>query len=129
MPEFNPFKYNSLPVNGARQAVRLADALQAEIAQYARDGKLVRLPPILTFQSVVDFTVSTQAIVSVLYARLPSTGSELVLFDVNRGVKFGPLLRSSAEIALARILPAGPQKYGPRSLQIRIPVRTKSASA
>jgi hypothetical protein len=69
------------------------------------------LPPILTFQSVVDFTVSTNAIVSALYARLPSNGSERVSFDVTRGVKFGPLLRSSAEIALSRILPAGPQKY------------------
>ncbi|MCI0465474.1 MAG: alpha/beta hydrolase, partial [Beijerinckiaceae bacterium] len=28
MPEFNPFKYNSFPVNGARQSVRVADALQ-----------------------------------------------------------------------------------------------------
>jgi hypothetical protein len=42
---------------------------------------------------------------------LPSNGSELVLFDVNRSVKFGPLLRSSAEIALTRILPAAPQNY------------------
>src|SRR3984893_1587001 len=110
-PEFNPFKYNSFPVNGARQSVRLADALPAQIVQYAREGKLVQLPPILTFQSVVDFTVSTNAIVSALYARLPSNGSELVLFDVNRMVKFGQLLRSSADIALSRILPAGPQKY------------------
>jgi alpha-beta hydrolase superfamily lysophospholipase len=110
-PEFNPFKYNSFPVNGARQSVRIADALQAQIAQYAREGKLIQLPPILTFQSVVDFTVSTKAIVSALYARLPSNGSELVLFDVNRTVKFGQLLRSSADIALSRILPAGPQKH------------------
>ena len=28
MPEFNPFKYNSFPVNGARQSYRLTDALQ-----------------------------------------------------------------------------------------------------
>jgi hypothetical protein len=91
--------------------VRLADALQEQIAGYAREGKLAHLPPILTFQSVVDFTVSTTAIVSALYARLPSNGSELVLFDVNRGVKFGPLLRSSTELALSRILPPGPQKY------------------
>jgi hypothetical protein len=46
-----------------------------------------------------------------LYARLPSNGSEIVLFDVNRSVKFGPLLRASADIALSQILPAGPQKY------------------
>ena len=34
-----------------------------------------------------------------------------MLFDVNRSVKFGPLLRSSADTALARILPGGPQNY------------------
>ena len=50
------------------------------------------LPPILTFQSVVDFTVSTRAIITALYARLPANGSELVLFDLNRTIKFGPLL-------------------------------------
>jgi alpha-beta hydrolase superfamily lysophospholipase len=111
LPEFNPFKYNSFPVNGARQSIRMADALQEQIARYAREGQLVHLPPILTFQSVVDFTVSTSAIVSSLYARLPSNGSELVLFDVNRTIKFGPLLRSSADIALSRILPAGTQNY------------------
>ncbi|MCI0600511.1 MAG: alpha/beta hydrolase [Beijerinckiaceae bacterium] len=111
MPEFNPFKYNSFPVNGARQSVRVADALQEQIARYAREGKLVHLPPILTFQSAVDFTVSTTAIISALYSRLPSNGSELVLFDVNRAVKFGPLLRSSADIALSRLLPDEPQRY------------------
>ena len=29
-----------------------------------------------------------------LYAHLPANGSELVLFDLNRNAKFGPLLRS-----------------------------------
>ena len=111
LPEFNPFKYNSFPVNGARQSARLADALQDQIARYAREGKLTRLPPVLTFQSVVDFTVSTSAIMTFLYGRLPANGSEIVLFDVNRSVKFGALLRSSADIALSRILPTGPQKY------------------
>ena len=28
LPEFNPFKYNSFPVNGARQSHRLTAALQ-----------------------------------------------------------------------------------------------------
>jgi hypothetical protein len=55
----------------------------------------------------MDFTVSTSAIVSALYNRLPSNGSELVLFDVNRTVKFGFLLRDSADTALTRLLPAG----------------------
>jgi alpha-beta hydrolase superfamily lysophospholipase len=111
VPEFNPFKYNSFPVNGARQSYRLTQALQGRIARYAREGKLGQLPPILTFQSLIDFTVSTRAIISALYAHLPANGSELVLFDVNRTAKFGPLLRSSADTALARILPSGPRNY------------------
>ena len=93
VPEFIPFKYNSFPVNGARQSHRLTVALQAQIARLARESRLTGLPPILTFQSVIDFTVSTRAIVTALYARLPANGSELVLFDLNRTVKFGPLLR------------------------------------
>ena len=37
VPEFNPFKYNSFPVNGARQSYRLTDALQgADPASRAR---------------------------------------------------------------------------------------------
>ena len=111
VPEFNPFKYNSFPVNGARQSHRLTQALQARIAHYASEDRLSELPPIITFQSVMDFTVSTRAIVSALYAHLPDNGSELVLFDINRTVIFGPLLRNSADTALARILPGGPQRY------------------
>ena len=91
LPEFNPFKYNSFPVNGARQSHRLTAALQDRIARAARQGALERLPPILTFQSVVDFTVSTRAIISALYSQLPANGSELVLFDINRGATLGPL--------------------------------------
>jgi alpha-beta hydrolase superfamily lysophospholipase len=111
VPEFNPFKYNSFPVNGATQTHRLTRVLQERIARYGREGKLKDLPPVLTFQSVMDFTVSTRAILSALYAHLPANGSELVLFDVNRSVKFGPLLRSSANTAMNRILPDGPQNY------------------
>jgi len=110
-PEFNPFKYNSFPVNGARQSYRLTDTLQAQIQRLARAGQLGSLPPVLTFQSVVDFTVSTPAILTALYSFLPDNGSEIVLFDVNRTVKFGPLLRSSAHVALDRLTPTAPQPY------------------
>lgn len=111
VPEFNPFKYNSFPINGARQSSRLARALQQQIAGYARESRLVDVPPILTFQSVVDFTVSTRAIVSALYAHLPANGSELVLFDLNRSAKFGPLLRPSADTVLASLLPDPPRRF------------------
>jgi alpha-beta hydrolase superfamily lysophospholipase len=111
LPEFNPFKYNSFPVNGARQSYRLTDALQAQIQRLAGDGRLAAMPPVLTFQSVIDFTVSTPAILTALYAFLPDNGSEIVLFDVNRTVKFGPLLRPSSYVALEQLTPATPQAY------------------
>jgi len=111
VPEFNPFKYNSFPVNAGRQSSLAARALQQQIAQHATDGRLAELPPILTFQSVVDFTVSTRAIINALYDNLPANGSELVLFDLNRNAKFGPLLRSSTDNILNRLLPAPPRTY------------------
>jgi alpha-beta hydrolase superfamily lysophospholipase len=111
LPEFNPFKFNSFPVNAARQTHRLTSALDAQLARLARAGRLGGLPPVLTFQSVVDATVSTPAILTRLYDRLPANGSELVLFDLNRGVKFGPLFSAGADAALARILPAAERRY------------------
>jgi len=111
LPEFNPFKYNSFPVNGARQSYLLTDALQAQIQRLARAGQLETMPPVLTFQSVIDFTVSTPAILTALYAVLPDNGSEIVLFDVNRTVKFGPLLRPSSYVALEQLTPRTPQAY------------------
>ena len=111
VPEFNPFKYNSFPVNGARQSSQLSRALQAQVTQYAREGLLTGLPPIITFQSVVDFTVSTRAIVNALYVHLPANGSELVLFDFNRSARFGPLLRPGNEDVIARLLPDPPRQF------------------
>ena len=111
-PEFNPFKYNSFPVNAARQSSLIARALQtADRARMRREGRLAELPPILTFQSVVDFTVSTRAIVDALYANLPANGSELVLFDLNRSARFGPLFRASADTMLSRLLPDPPRTF------------------
>lgn len=111
VPEFNPFKYNSFPVNGARQSSLVARRLQAQIASHAADGRLAELAPVLTFQSVVDFTVSTRAIVDALYANLPANGSELVLFDLNRSARFGPLLRRSTDTLVARLLPDAPRSF------------------
>lgn len=111
MPEFNPFKYNSFPVNGARQSYLLTNSLQTLIASYARRDRLAGLPPVLTFQSVMDFTVSTPAVLSGLYDHLPANGSELVLFDLNRNAKFGPLFRDSAETKLSRLLPSAVRNY------------------
>jgi len=111
VPEFNPFKYNSFPVNGARQSFRLTDALQAQIQRLARASQLGSLPLVITFQSVIDFTVSTPAILTGLYAYLPDNGSEIVLFDVNRTLKFSPLLRQSSYVAVEQLTPSTPQTF------------------
>jgi alpha-beta hydrolase superfamily lysophospholipase len=111
VPEFNPFKYNSFPVNGARQSYLVTQALQQQITRLAREKRLDRLAPFLTFQSIIDFTVSTRAIISSLYAQLPSNDSELVLFDLNRSAKFGQLLRTTSETALTRLLPTPPRLF------------------
>jgi alpha-beta hydrolase superfamily lysophospholipase len=111
VPEFNPFKYNSFPVNAARQSYELTSVLQERITQLAADKRIANLAPVLTFQSIVDFTVSAPAVVSMLYDNLPDNGSELVLFDINRNADLGPLLSSAAETAVERILPAAPRRY------------------
>lgn len=111
LPEFIPFKYNSFPVNGARQSYQVTRALQEQLGRAATSGAIARLPPIHTFQSVADFTVSTRAIVSNLYTRLPANGSELTLFDINRAVKLGPLISRSMETIVERILPPAPRPF------------------
>ena len=111
LPEYNPFKYNSFPVNAARQTYRLTSALQSQIEATVRRGEIGRLPPILAFQSAIDFTVSARAVVNALYDRLEDNGSELVLFDVNRAANVEDLLRPSADTAVERLLPPGLRKY------------------
>jgi alpha-beta hydrolase superfamily lysophospholipase len=110
-PEFNPFKYQSFPVNGPRQSSLLTRALQTRVAAEARSGRLAALPPILTFQSVVDAITSAPAVLSALYAHLPPNGSELVLFDINRNEVLEPLMRSSSASLLQQILPPTPRNY------------------
>lgn len=111
VPEFNPFKYNSFPVNGARQSYLLTNELQQQISRESREHRLRALPPILTFQSVVDFTVSTRAVITALYNMLPNNGSELVLFDINRSANFELLLRASTVSAIQQLLPPTPRRY------------------
>jgi alpha-beta hydrolase superfamily lysophospholipase len=111
LPEFNPFKYNSLPVNAAHQSYRLTTAVQSEIEAALEEGKLGGLPPIITFQSVVDHTVSARALVGAFYDKLPANGSELVLFDINRAEKLDLLMAPSAETALSSLLGPSPRTY------------------
>jgi alpha-beta hydrolase superfamily lysophospholipase len=111
VPEYNPFKYNSFPVRAGAEAHRLTTILSDKMEAARTENRLAALPPILTFQSAVDSTVSARAVVTGLYDRLPANGSELVLFDVNRAAYVGPLIRPSASRALETLLPTSPRSY------------------
>ena len=111
VPEFNPFKYNSFPVNAARQAHLLTAALQATITRLARNGRLNQLAPVLAFQSAMDFTVSTRAVIAALYRFLPANGSELVLIDLNRNTRLGLLLRTTFAQPIDSIVPPPPRNW------------------
>jgi len=82
--EYDPFKYNSFAVNAGDQVYRLTSVIQKLLTKNKNTGRLLQLPPILAFQSVVDATVSTSVLITGLFEKLPEGGHELVLFDINR---------------------------------------------
>ncbi len=110
-PEYNPFKYNSFPVRAAVQSRQLTLQVQEGVDRAAERGTITRLPPIHAFQSAVDYTVNASALVGSLFRHLPRNGSALVLFDLNRGAIFGPLLTQSAASAMNRLAGTGPSNY------------------
>jgi hypothetical protein len=84
LPEYDPFKYGSFAVNAGDQVHRLTNELQERMNALASTGLLQKFPQMLAFQSIVDATVSTKAVVDGLFARLPTKGNRLVIFDINR---------------------------------------------
>lgn len=111
LPEYNPFKYNSFPVNGGVQGHRLTVHLDERMARAKAAGRLGKLPPVLTFLSAVNSTVSAPAVLHNLYDMLPANGSELVLFDINRRAYVGPLIQNRALNARNIFLPAAPRRF------------------
>jgi len=84
LPEYDPYKYNSFPVNAARQIYALTQVVQHTLDEEAKRKRLDRMPGITAFQSIVDATVTVPAVVNGLLGRLPPKEHELVLFDINR---------------------------------------------
>ncbi|MBF8269888.1 MAG: hypothetical protein HW386_1597 [Gammaproteobacteria bacterium] len=80
-PEYDPFKYNSFPKFAGEQSFSLTRAISEQLEQ---SGKLAKFQPVLTFQSLVDATVLTPAIVDNFYNKLSPNHHELMLYDVNR---------------------------------------------
>lgn len=134
LPEYNPFKYNSFPIVAARESAQLTRSLQAAIASAEERGSIARLPPLLSFQSLVDATVDTSALVDALHARLPAGRSELVLFDVDRRQHVQALLREAARRTPESLLPEAPRGFavtiiGNQTHSDRVSARSQAAGS
>ena len=112
MPEYNPFRDNSFPANAALQSWRLSTEVQAQILRLGKAGRLKDLPPILAFQSLVDATVSTDAVVHALFDQLDDNGFKLVLFDINRLSGMEPFIEPASAAILSGLTDASPRRYG-----------------
>ncbi|HEB95382.1 MAG TPA: alpha/beta hydrolase [Sedimenticola thiotaurini] len=83
-PEYDPYKYNSFPVNAGYQVFLLSRAVQEGLRALESRGAMADFPPVLAIQSVVDDTVTAGAVIDRLMSHLRSGRDELVLFDINR---------------------------------------------
>jgi alpha-beta hydrolase superfamily lysophospholipase len=84
LPEYDPYKYNSFPVNAANQIHTLTGVLRDALDDAGRRGRLAAMPRVVVFQSIVDSTITAEEVVRGLLALLPRADHELVVFDVNR---------------------------------------------
>mgnify|MGYP002682679464 CR=1 FL=1 len=65
---------------------------------------LPAIPPVVTWQSVVDSTVGSVGAAETLYGRLSGPGHRLVLFDVNRHRYLASVQRPQAGELIERLL-------------------------
>jgi esterase/lipase len=94
LPEYDPFKYNSFPVNAGEQMYQLTQEIASKIQDLNTGSGVPGFPRVLAFQSLVDATVIPSALVNGLMRNLAPEGHELVLFDINRIAATDPLLRT-----------------------------------
>lgn len=106
VPEYDPYKYGSFAVNAGDQIHRLTTVIDERMRALSKDRAGVRMPPILAFQSIADATVSAEALVKVLFARLAPTGHHLVIFDLNRLADAEPLFKPGIRLPAERLFAA-----------------------
>ncbi len=102
--EFDPYKFNSFPVNATRQVNRSTSTLQASLLRARENGRIKQLPPVVTWQSVVDSTVGSLGAAEILYGNLDGADHHLVLFDVNRQRVFASVQRPQAGELIDRLV-------------------------
>ena len=112
LPEYDPYKYNSFPVNAANQIYRLTRELQRELSAAGEQGRLGAMPRVLAFQSVIDATVTAADVVHEFFLLLPGPGHELVAFDVNRSNGWIGLMAPGPREAFERIRSAPALPFG-----------------
>ena len=102
-PEYDPFKYNSFPKNAGLQTYQLTTAVQKQMGTLRNANRLSSFPPVIAFQSLVDDTVRTDAIVDYVFNKLDNPQNELVLFDINRQADTRAFLKSDHLDLLGRL--------------------------
>jgi len=101
--EYDPYKYNSFPINATRQVNRATKILQADLEKASESGRIAKMPSVIAFQSVVDATVGPNGVADILFARLHGSQHRLVLFDVNRHDALGSVQRPAAGALIDRL--------------------------
>ncbi|MCB1231404.1 MAG: alpha/beta fold hydrolase [Verrucomicrobiae bacterium] len=94
LPEYDPYKYASFAVNAGDQVYRLTKEIERDFKRLESTGKLTSFPRTIAFQSVVDATVSTPALIEGLFSHLPAGTDdyELVIYDINRAALIDSLM-------------------------------------
>jgi alpha-beta hydrolase superfamily lysophospholipase len=104
LPEYDPFKYGSFAVNAGDQVYRLTNEIKSRFKALGATAKLNRFPPVLAFQSIVDATVSTRAVVKELFEQLTDGRHELVVFDINRDIEIERVLTTDPKAEMEALL-------------------------
>ena len=108
--EYDPYKFNSFPINATQQVNRATRLLQSGLKRASETERIAQMPPVIAWQSAVDSTVGANGVVSLLFARLRGPQHRLVLFDVNRHDALGSVQRPGAG-ALVKRLASEPRGY------------------
>ena len=111
-PELDPFKYGSFAVNAGDQVYRVCNEVQKQFDDYAANSKNQKpFPPVLSFASIVDSTVTVPAIVDGLYKRLPEGNHTLVLFDINHHFSSKYLIKQGITASLQNLRKTPPKVH------------------
>ncbi len=108
LPEVDPFKFTSFPKRAAWEVFRVSTRMHKQLAM---PDEVEKLPPVLTFQSAVDNTVSAAAIKTLLYDKLADNGSRLVVYDINRNSTLLSLMRRPPPDIVGYFQSSAPLEY------------------